>query len=48
MPESETSSSQQVPLWVKSTARWWADGKIDENEFLKGIQFLVENGIIKI
>lgn len=37
-----------VPDWVKNTARWWADGLVTEREFLNAIEYLVENGIIKI
>lgn|GEM_PF-2267741 len=35
-----------VPDWVKSTARWWADGLVTEREFLNAIEYLVENRII--
>jgi hypothetical protein len=33
-------------MWIKNTAKWWAAGQIDENEFLKGITFLIENKVI--
>ena len=39
---------EEVPLWVKNTAGWWADGKIEDSEFLAGIQFLIKNKIIKL
>jgi len=48
LSDSDTSHSKIVPIWVKHTASWWAEGKIDENEFLKSIEFLVENGIIQV
>ena len=35
-----------VPDWVKNTAGWWADDKISENEFVKGIEFLIKERII--
>jgi hypothetical protein len=31
---------------VKNTAGWWAEDKISENEFVKGIEFLVKERII--
>ena len=46
--ETTVNYKKTVPLWIKNTSEWWADGKIDENEFLKGIKFLIENGIIRI
>ena len=39
---------QTVPPWVKNTAGWWATDKIPDNEFLKGINFLVDNGLLII
>ena len=38
----------EVPLWVKNTAGWWADDKITDSEFLSGIYFLIENGLLVI
>ncbi len=37
-----------IPLWVKNNAKWWASEDISEAEFLKGIEFLVHQGIIRI
>lgn len=38
--------AEQVPSWVKNTAKWYGEGKISENEFLNAIRFLLNNGII--
>ena len=37
-----------IPDWIKSNAGWWADGQIDDNSFVSGIQWLISNGIMKI
>lgn len=37
-----------IPVWIKNTAGWWADGSISETEFLRAIQYLIENQIIKV
>ena len=39
---------QVVPSWIKNTAGWWANDQIPDEEFLKGINFLVDNGILVI
>ena len=39
---------EEIPLWVKNKAGWWADGKIEDSEFLAGIYFLIENGLLVI
>ena len=40
--------SQTIPVWIKNTAGWWATDKIPDEEFIKTLQFLVENNIINI
>lgn len=45
--ETEVSTST-VPEWVKNNAAWWADGQIDDEAFVSGIQFLIKQGVINI
>ena len=40
--------SQTIPSWIKNTAGWWADNKIPDEEFVKGINFLIDNGLLII
>ena len=35
-----------IPVWIKNNAGWWADGQIDDNSFVLGIQYLIKVGII--
>ena len=37
-----------MPPWIKSNAGWWADGSIDDQTFLRGIEFLIANGVILV
>ncbi len=37
-----------VPAWIKNNALWWATGKISDGEFISGLQFMIENDIIRI
>ena len=37
-----------MPDWIKNNAGWWADGLIDDNSFISGIQWLISNGIIML
>ena len=37
-----------IPNWIKSTAKFWVNGDVSDNEFENGITYLVENKIIKI
>ncbi len=38
----------QIPLWVKNTAKWWSEGQIDDSDFIKSIQYLIQQQIIQI
>src|SRR5712692_9207295 len=38
----------KIPVWIKSTARWWHEGAMGDSEFVKGIQYLIENKIMII
>ena len=42
------SNSFKIPSWIKNNAGWWADGIIDDNSFVQGIEFLVKEGIIVV
>jgi tetratricopeptide (TPR) repeat protein len=41
-----SDGSQEIPAWIKNSADWWSQGLISDDDFIKGIQFMVENGII--
>jgi hypothetical protein len=45
---SKEVSSQSIPAWIKHDAGWWADGQISDDEFVKGIQWLISSGIIQV
>ena len=42
------ASTYSIPNWIKNTAGWWSEDKIGESEFLKGIQYLIDNLIMEI
>lgn len=49
LPPTPTDVAKtSVPDWVKNNAKWWSDGLITDDDFVKGIQYLVEKGIIRV
>ena len=44
----DVTSPTAIPEWIKNNAGWWADGSIDDNSFVQGIQFLIKEGIMKL
>lgn len=37
-----------IPSWVKNNAKWWSEGQVGDGDFVKGIQYLIQNGIVQI
>jgi len=37
-----------VPEWIKNNADWWAQGLITDDDFVKGIKYLIEQRIITV
>ena len=42
------ASDISIPNWVKKNASWWSDGQINDPEFAKGIEYLVQENIINV
>jgi len=40
------SAKTRIPDWVKNNAGWWSDGLISDNDFVQGIQYLIQQSII--
>ena len=45
---TESLNQNKIPTWIKTNAGWWAEGSIDDDSFVRGIQFLIEEGIMTI
>ena len=43
-----SQTSEGNPEWVKNNAGWWADELIDDSDFVSGIQFLIQQGIMVV
>ena len=41
-------SYSKIPKWIKNNAGWWADGDIDDDAFLQGMQYLIEENILQV
>jgi hypothetical protein len=38
--------NSEIPQWIKNSVKWWAEGKINELDFILGIQDLIRKGIL--
>ena len=41
-------SSAAIPDWIKSNARWWSDGIIDDATFAGAIEWMIATGVISL
>jgi hypothetical protein len=48
LPVAQSAYSETIPAWIKNNAGWWAEGTISENEFLNGIQYLINQNVLVI
>ena len=46
--EEPEEFSPIVPAWVKNNAVWWSEGQLTDDDFLMGIKYLLEKGIIQV
>jgi len=42
------AQTSTIPDWVKNNAKWWSDGQIGESDYISSLQYLINQGIIKI
>ena len=48
VPLQVHAETEGIPDWIKNTARWWADGQVSDDSFIRGIQYLIGEGIIEV
>jgi hypothetical protein len=41
-------SNPEIPEWVKNNAKWWSSNSVSDSEFIDGIEYLIEKGLIII
>ncbi|MCE9652383.1 MAG: peptidase [Nitrosarchaeum sp.] len=40
--------TSKIPQWIKTTANWWSTDQMPDSEFLKGVHYLFEKGIVVV
>jgi len=43
-----SAQEEILPLWLKTTAVWWGEDKISDQDFINALQYLVENKLLVI
>ena len=47
-PDAMPTLATLIPDWVRNNAGWWSQGKISDDDFLSGIQFLIKQKLILV
>ena len=45
---SASAEESIIPDWVKNNAKWWSEEQIAESDFLSAMEYLINQGIIRI
>ncbi|HZS73793.1 MAG TPA: hypothetical protein VFA69_04740 [Candidatus Nitrosotalea sp.] len=45
-PVPSQGTAKTIPHWIKNTAMLWSQGSVTDSDFIQGIQYLVQQGII--
>ena len=42
------SDDGSMPLWIRNNAKWWNENQISDQDFIKGIEFLIQKKILVV
>ncbi|MFZ1075898.1 MAG: hypothetical protein WAN47_00525 [Nitrosotalea sp.] len=45
---STAAPTTVIPAWIKNNAKWWSQGQIGDDQFVQGLQYMIQHGIIQI
>lgn len=48
MLSEQTANTVLVPEWIKRNASWWCQKSITDDDFLRGIEYLIGSGMIQV
>ena len=42
------TTTYEIPQWIKDNAKWWSEGLITDQDYINGLQYLIQQGILKV
>lgn len=46
--EADASTGLKIPQWIRDNAKWWSEGLISDQDYVNGLQYLIQQGILKV
>ncbi len=43
-----SAQTSTIPVWIKNVAGFWSEDKISDQDFLAGLQYLIDHGMLKV
>jgi len=43
-----SAEQSSLPSWIKNTAKWWAEGKVGDTDFINALQWLINQKILVV
>jgi hypothetical protein len=45
---AQYATAESIPDWIRNNALWWSEGQISQSDFVSGLQYLIQEGILKV
>ena len=45
---SSDTGNLEIPQWIRDNAKWWSEGLITDQDYINGLQFLIQQGVLKV
>ena len=45
---SAVTADLEIPKWIRDNAKWWSEGLITDQDYIQGLQYLIQQGILKV
>jgi phosphate transport system substrate-binding protein len=46
--EADATPDLGIPQWIRDNAKWWSEGLITDQDYINGLQYLIQQGILKV
>ena len=46
--EAAETADLGIPKWIRDNAKWWSEGLITDQDYINGLQYLIQQGILKV
>ncbi|MGY5150582.1 MAG: phosphate ABC transporter substrate-binding protein PstS [Candidatus Nitrosopumilus sp. bin_68KS] len=46
--EADAGTALGIPQWIRDNAKWWSEGLITDQDYINGLQYLIQQGILKV